>query len=131
MQGFFTAQHETQEPVKTDEVIHVGMADEYMADAQQFARGPCPDVAEVEEQGALFELAVYEQRDIAGRAVDQLRTENGMHAVSRPICLTVQDKSFFRGLLVVRIRPAGCQYLHHFLVAHLGEGLVKLSHSRE
>jgi len=70
-----------QEPVETEEVVHVGVRHENVAGAEQLARRECRDVSEVEEHGPPLEQHVHEQRRIAERSVDQSRLEDRAHVL--------------------------------------------------
>jgi hypothetical protein len=74
------AERDAQQPVETHEVVHVGVRDEHMADAQQLAWRQRADVAEIEEQGALFEEEIDQEPGVAKRRVDELKGESRAHA---------------------------------------------------
>ena len=64
------------EPCK---MIHMPVADERVADAQELARGQRAQVAEVEEQGPTLEHEVDVDAGIAERRVDEMRIEAARH----------------------------------------------------
>jgi len=68
-----------QYPIETGEVVHVGMGDKGMADAQDLTRRKSMQVPQVEEDGPFFEQEV----DIQGRVVEgpvhQVGVEKGFH----------------------------------------------------
>lgn len=86
------AHQDPQQLVEADEVVDVGVGDEYVAEPQQLARAQGVQVAEVEQHGAAFEHAVDVERRIAEAAVDQMRVEQRRHL----------DRVFYR--LVPRAR---------------------------
>ena len=57
--------------IQAAEMIHMGVAYEDMADAQDIAGGQAVDAADIEEHGALFESQRNEQSGIFKGAVDQ------------------------------------------------------------
>ena len=68
-----------QQPVETDEMVHVRVGHKHIADAQQLARGKHLDIAQIEQQCTVLEQAVDEQYRVAGRAVYQMRMKGRAH----------------------------------------------------
>jgi hypothetical protein len=84
-------QHETADPAKAEceqvveagEVVHVGVTDERVADAQQQARRQVLDVTEVEQQRAAFVAHVDDEARLQAGRVDKARVERGSHGARR------------------------------------------------
>src|SRR5262245_34225443 len=76
-------------------MIHVGVRNESMRDAQELARGQRRHVAEVEQQGAAAETEIDEQRGIRKGVVDEPRLHEPSHFLppSRSIGATCRRRS--------------------------------------
>jgi hypothetical protein len=68
-----------QQRVEADEMIHVHMADEHVADAQQVPRAQGGDVTGVEQQRFPAVQHPDEEGRVAEAAVDEPRVEHGCH----------------------------------------------------
>ena len=77
------AETDPQQPVETDEVVHVRVRHKYVAHAQDLARRQRPQITEVEQQCAFFEQAIDVKAWVAKRAIDQRGMEQRFHAQSR------------------------------------------------
>jgi hypothetical protein len=60
-------------------MIHMGVADEDMADPQQFAPWQCCDVSNIEKQGTPFEHDIRVHHRIAERTIDQPAVNDRAH----------------------------------------------------
>src|SRR5262249_29711966 len=76
-------------------MIHVGVRNERVRDAQELARGQRRHVAEVEQQGAAAETEMDEQRGIRKGVVDEPRLHEPSHFLppSRSIGATCRRRS--------------------------------------
>src|SRR5262249_58322115 len=64
VKGGGSVEAQPQQAIETRKMIHVGVRNESMRDAQELARGQRRHVAEVEQQGAAAETEIDEQRGI-------------------------------------------------------------------
>ena len=79
------SQTDSQQVIETGEVIHVGVRDEYVADAQQLARRQSGDIANIEQDRAAFKFQVDIDARVAERTIDELCVEHGPHAAENTI----------------------------------------------
>jgi len=70
------AQADAQKMVETDEMIHVGVADETMAHFQELSRGKRGEVPHVEEKGLPAVLQLQVNTGVSERVVYELRDEH-------------------------------------------------------
>jgi hypothetical protein len=70
--------------IESGEVIHVSMAHENVADAEQLPRRKRCDIADVEENRAPLEFQVDPQPRIAPYTVHQMCVETGFHCPAMP-----------------------------------------------
>ena len=68
---FFTAEKQPQKMVEAEEVVHVGVGHEHMADLEGLSGGEGVKIPEIEEEGALLEQKGDEEGWIPKGAVDQ------------------------------------------------------------
>src|SRR4051794_7495840 len=76
-----TVKADPQQPVEAGEMIHVGVRDEGVAHAQDFARGERPKVAEIEQERPAAEAEVNVEARVIKWAVDQPRLDEPSHGV--------------------------------------------------
>src|SRR5262249_43976027 len=79
MKGGGSVEAQPQQAIETREMMHVGVRNERMRDAQELACGQRRHVAEVEQQGAAAETEIDEQRRIRKRIVDEPRLHEPSH----------------------------------------------------
>ncbi|HET9245103.1 MAG TPA: hypothetical protein VFO15_04800, partial [Xanthobacteraceae bacterium] len=79
VKGGGSVEAQPQQAIETREMIHVGVRNERMRDAQELARGQRRHVAEVEQQGAAAETEIDEQRGIRKGIVDEPRLHEPSH----------------------------------------------------
>jgi hypothetical protein len=79
MHPLFAAQGNPEQPVEPHEMIHMGMGNENVAQAQDLPRGKLPDIPQVEHQGPFLEQAIHIKRGVPERVVDEFRMEQGSH----------------------------------------------------
>ena len=68
-----------QQPVEADEMVHVGVGDERMRDAQELSCRQSREIAQVEQEGAALEQEVDVESGVAEGAVDEGRLEDRTH----------------------------------------------------
>ena len=73
------AEQDAQQRVESGEMIHVGVADEDVAEAQQLARAQIRNIAEIEQHGAFLEHELAVDAGIAERVVDKLPLHDRPH----------------------------------------------------
>jgi hypothetical protein len=86
------SQTDTQQVIETSEVIHVGVGNEYVTDAQELARWQRRDISNIEKDRAARELQVDIDARIAERSIDELRLKAGPHATENTICFDGRRK---------------------------------------
>jgi hypothetical protein len=79
VKGGGSVEAQPQQAIEARKMIHVGVRNERMRDAQEFARGQRRHVAEVEQQGAAAETEIDEQRRIRKRIIDEPRLHEPSH----------------------------------------------------
>jgi hypothetical protein len=70
---------ESQQPVKTGKVIHVGVGHENMAYLKDFPRGEGGDVTQIEKNGTVLKKERNEEPRVVERVVNQAGTECRTH----------------------------------------------------
>jgi hypothetical protein len=92
MQLPFPAQDQPQERIESDEVIHVGMGDEYMAELQQIPGRQGMDISQVEQTGAFTEEKGNKEAGVVKRTVHQPGMIGGAHQEGMNLltCLLMQ-----------------------------------------
>ena len=73
------AKQHSEELVEADEVVHVPVGDEHVADTEELARRQRREVAEIEHQGAWLRIRGRRKGPVAERIVDKLRIEVPRH----------------------------------------------------
>jgi hypothetical protein len=76
---FRAAEADAQQSIEAGKVVHVGVRDEHVADAQQLPRGQAADVTDIEQQRATGEPEVDQQCRITERTVDEFGCEYRAH----------------------------------------------------
>ena len=97
-----------QQRVEADEMVHVGMADEDVADPQQVAGAERRQVAEVEQDRPAPVQHLDEQRRIAEAAVDQARVEVGPHARPTHKCRICRTRLLWAPRISIHSDPMTC-----------------------
>jgi len=88
MEFFVTSEEYPQKPIEPDEVVHMGMGDEYMGNPQELSRRKGNDVTEVKEEGASLKEKIDKKRRISEWSVYKGWMELWLHlSPSREISL--------------------------------------------
>ena len=80
------SQTDSQQVIKTGEVIHVRVRNEYISDTQELSRWKSGDIANIEKHCAALEFEVDNDPGIAEGPVDEFRVKDGPHAAKNTIC---------------------------------------------
>lgn len=80
--GPFPPQADPEQVVETDEVVHVGMGDEDVADLQDVPGDEIPEVTQVEEDSVAPVLAVQVDNGVLEGIVDEGGSEHGAEGSS-------------------------------------------------
>jgi hypothetical protein len=80
---FVSAKADSQEMVKADTVVHVGMGDEDVADFQDFPRGKGMEIAHIEEEGPSLKHELHIHPWVAKGVMDGLWMKQGLHGQRR------------------------------------------------
>ena len=73
------AETDSEQPVEADEVVHMRVRHEHVAQAQDLARCQRPQIAQVEHQGAFFKQKVDIQARVPERTICQHRVKDWFH----------------------------------------------------
>ena len=74
---------EPDQLVETDEVVHVGVADEYMRNFADVSGGKRRDISEIEHDGSALKEKRYKQTGIFEDSVYQTGMKDGTHQMGR------------------------------------------------
>ncbi len=77
-----TPQADPHQMVEADEVVHMGMGDEDMAQPQEFPRAQMGDLPQVEEDRPLLEEEIDKDSRIAEWAIDEARMKEWAHKLT-------------------------------------------------
>jgi hypothetical protein len=70
--------------IEPREVIHMCMAHEYVADAQQYPRREGRDIAEIEQNGTALKFEVDTDTGVTPNAIEELCVKDRLHLCSLP-----------------------------------------------
>jgi hypothetical protein len=108
---FISPKADSEEMVKTDKVIHVGVGDEDVANLQHFAMGKGMEIAHIEKEGPSIKREFDIHSGVAEGIMDQLCMKQGCH---RPWLVRVlENYSFFYVKLLYNVVPGLYNLLGH------------------
>src|SRR3989441_4158514 len=93
-EGLAPPQRDPQQPVESNEVVHVRVGDERVHGAQQPRRAQCRVVAQIEQERAPGPADLDVQARIAERRIDEIGGERGVH------------EAFLLAMAMLRWRPS-------------------------
>lgn len=80
-QTMFSAQTDTKQLVKTDEVVHMGVGNKNVGQTQYFLGRQCSNISQVKHQRTPFKQKIDKENWILEITVDQLWMKQGFHWV--------------------------------------------------
>ena len=92
-QGLIPTQKHTQQPVKSNEVIHMAVRDTHVADPAQVSGGEAVVLTEVEQDGPAFPAQLNIQPGVAKRPVYQTGNKGGIHGSGAVYFLMLQGSN--------------------------------------